>query len=99
MVVAQASWPAWESGPDWPSRPALNADAFSRVTGAGAALVACIVGIDGKLSDCVIADAVGDPSVARAALGAVKGLKARPALSQGQPVRSIFTIPIALGAR
>ena len=98
-VVAQASWPTWDSGPDWAARPALKADAFRNVTGAGAALVACVVGIDGKLSNCVIADAVGDPSVARAALGAVKGQRARPALSKGQPVRSIFTIPIALGAR
>lgn len=99
VVVVQASWPAWDSGPDWPGRPALNADAFGRVTGAGAALVACIVGTDGRLSDCVIADAVGDASVARAALVAVKGQKARPALSQGQPVQSIFTIPIKLGGR
>jgi len=99
VVVVQASWPAWDSGPDWPARPSLNADAFSRVTGPGSALVSCIVGIDGRLSDCVLADAVGDPSVARAALGAVKGLRARPALSQGRPVRSIFTIPIAIGGR
>jgi hypothetical protein len=99
VVVAQASWPPWDSGPDWPARPALNADAFSRVTGPGAALVACIAGVDGKLSDCVIADAVGDSSVAKAALGAMKGLRARPALSKGQPVLSIFTIPIAIGGR
>jgi TonB family protein len=99
VVVVQASWPAWDTGADWPGRPALNADAFSRVTGGGAALVACIVDVDGRLSDCVIADAAGDPSVARGALGAAKGAKLRPAMSQGQPVRSIFTIPIKLGGR
>jgi TonB family protein len=97
VVVVQASWPAWDTAADWPGRPALNSDAFSHVTGAGAALVACIVETDGKLSDCVIADAVGDTSVARAALDAAKGVKLRPALSQGQPVQSIFTIPIKLG--
>lgn len=99
VVVAQASWPAWDSGADWPSRPALNTEALSRVSGAGSALVSCLVGTDGRLSDCVIADAAGDPSVARAALGATKGVRLRPALSQGQPVRSIFTIPIRLGGR
>jgi outer membrane biosynthesis protein TonB len=99
VVVVQASWPAWDSAADWPSRPALNPDAFSRVTGAGAALVSCLVGTDGRLSDCVIADAVGDPSVALAALGATKGVRLRPALSHGQPVPSIFTIPIRLGGR
>lgn len=99
IVVVQASWPAWDSGPDWAGRPALNAAAFSRVSGSGAALVACIVETDGRLSDCLIADAVGDASVARAALGAAKGVKLRPALSKGQPVQSIFTIPIKLGGR
>ena len=99
VAVVQASWPAWDTAADWPGRPALNTDAFSRVTGVGAALVACIVGTDGKLSNCVIADAVGDASVARAALDATMGVKLRPALSQGQPVQSVFTIPINLGGR
>jgi TonB family protein len=98
-VVGQATWPPWESGPDWPSRPGLNSDAFSQVTGAGSALVSCIVETDGRLADCVIADAAGDHSVARAALRATKGVQARPALAKGHPVPSIFTIPIALGGR
>jgi hypothetical protein len=99
VVVAQASWPAWDVGADWPARPTLNTAAFTQVTGAGTAEVACIVGVDGKISDCVVADAVGDPSVAKAAPGAVNGLTARPALSRGRPVRSIFTVPIALRGR
>jgi len=99
VVVVQASWPAWDSGPDWPGRPVLNADAFARATGPGAALVSCLVDTNGKVSDCVIADAVGDRSVARAALSATKGVRLRPALSGGQPVQSIFTIPINLGDR